>query len=473
MALTCPICGITINEGIEICPKCHARIMPPVEKAARQSSPAPPKKHPEIEVPKTRGNADEAGVPPTVHATEQSDPQSREKTVRTDVSQKQAQTPQPSAKKERAPQAAPAPPQGPETATVSSGAGQASGVVDVQQPGASSSQAVSPEDHAHGTQGDGPDGEPEAQKEPCGMGGGTPPGGTFPGWPYSYPFGFYAPFQSGPCPSHGSYDRGGATGETFTMGGGQQLLPVPGYNIAPPVMPFFPGWPYPQLMLMPATCYPFPGVYPQGYGYCYPTQYPPRQQYAGSYDTTRKKGANAGVIALIVILIAAVLGGGAFGIWYLLSSGNSDINLGSASVPGENIELQNLTLIQKEGSAVLTGTYDNQGSRDGELVISVSGTGDGAEQVLSYRVPVKAETADSFNVSQSTQLKFKSAALGSILFRRSSSSDYNNDSDGGSYPWQDGDSDSDDSDYDSGSTSTTPDNSSDSSDSTDKDPWEK
>ncbi|MBN2168406.1 MAG: hypothetical protein JW738_04120, partial [Actinobacteria bacterium] len=78
MALTCPICGIAISDGIEICPKCHSRIMPPIEKAARQPAPATQKQHPEIQIPKTRDVSGDMGVPPTIHAIEQSVAQVRE-----------------------------------------------------------------------------------------------------------------------------------------------------------------------------------------------------------------------------------------------------------------------------------------------------------------------------------------------------------------------------------------------------------
>ncbi|MBN2168919.1 MAG: hypothetical protein JW738_06710 [Actinobacteria bacterium] len=330
--------------------------------------------------------------------------------------------------------------------------------------------------------------EKESAPEPEPAGKGFPPGGAYPGWPYNYPFGYYMPYQGGPYSGHRGFEQGGVPGDTFTMGAGQ-LLPVPGYNMAPPMFPFFPGWPYPQLMVMPATCYPFPGMYPQNYGYCYPgfgsqyppTQSPPRQQYSNVHDAPRKRGVGAGVIALIIILVLAVLGGGALGVYYLVKPGNSNIDLGSASVPGENIDLKNLTLVQKEGTAVLSGTYENQGTREGEVIISVNGTSEGTEQVLSYNVPIKAETTENFNVSQSTQVKFSDASLGSILFRRSSSSTYDNNSsdsnDGsGTYPWDEGDTDNNQYNDSNG---TTPQNSSDSQNSTDstdetnKAPWEQ
>ncbi|MBN1289768.1 MAG: hypothetical protein JXA49_09060 [Actinobacteria bacterium] len=468
MALTCPICGIAINDGIEICPKCHARIMPPVEKASKR----PP-----------------AGVPPTIHAIEQSAAQAREqKKAPGQASAKQAgpvQVPPAPGQRKAAP-----PPESTAPPTVRPDVRQTP--LDTPQP---PRQAPGPGTGSSGTQvagqEDGGASEPDREKtvpEPDPSGKGFPPGGAYPGWPYSHPFGFYMPFQGGPYSSHRGFEQGGVPGDTFTMGA-QQLLPVPGYNMVPPLFPFLPGWPYPQFMVMPAACYPFSGMYPQNYGHCYPgfgpqyppTQSPPRQQYSSAHEAPRKRRVGAGVIALIVILVLAVIGGGALGVYYLVKPGNPDIDLGSASVPGENIEMKNLTLVQKEGAAVLSGTYENQGTRQGEVIISVNGTSEGTEQVLSYNVPIKAETTENFSVSQSTQIKFSNASLGSILFRRSSSSTYdNNGGDGndnsGTYPWEEDS--TGDSQYDD-SNGTTPQNSSDSqnntdgTDETDKAPWEQ
>lgn len=394
---TCPICGINITEAVDVCPNCHARLTPP-----SGNNHIPPAK------PGQAASKPGAGQRPDVNRPVRQPPP---------VQASKPTSPQVQQEKQQAPP-------GPEaTATESS-----------QTPG-------------------GPAGGPESGEpvKPEPAGAGYPGGAHPPGSPFGFPYGYYIPFPGGPYAGQGA-------GVEDTQAIALKQAPPPGYQMP---FPLLPGWPYSPFMIFPAACYPYAmqqGMYP---GYCYPPMgpqyppagsgYPPRAQ---AYDMSRRKKAGPLAVTLILLVILLLIAGAGVGIYLYLMPGNSSFDLGSSSVPGEDIELKNMRLEQKDGSAVLTGSYENQSSREGDVVVTITGITNGTDTILSFNVPVEAEKSESFSLSKASQNKLSSATLGPLLFKRSSTDYYDDEeNDGGSYPWQD---DGSDSGQDSDSSSTVP-----------------
>lgn len=211
---------------------------------------------------------------------------------------------------------------------------------------------------------------------------------------------------------------------------------------AVPAQPDGPGiapgaHPYPTGYQMPAYAFlPFPWMMPPlmpfGYPpYCMPAPYgpaPATAAYPPSYYRRRMPGI---YIALIVIGIVILIGGAVAAAVLLTGSGGSSFKLGDGTVSGVDIEFKGMVLSQEDRYLVLTGTYDNNTKKEGEVTVSIRAISDGATQLVGFTVPVEPGRGISFEQKEASTVKLSGATLGSLSF--STSTDYDN-----GYPWDEG-----------------------------------
>ena len=176
------------------------------------------------------------------------------------------------------------------------------------------------------------------------------------------------------------------------------------YSCLPVIMPMYPGGP---LALQP--CYPYP--YP-------PMPYPMQPGYQSQpYAQQPRPGMRPVYIVLIIIGVLLVIGGGVAAAVLLTGDGTSSFNLGSGTVKGVDIEFKDMTLTQEGNSLVLTGTYDNNTKREGDVYVSVQVISEGAQQKVTYTVPVEPGTGQSFTKSKAASYTISGATLGPLVFQ--------------------------------------------------------
>lgn len=204
--------------------------------------------------------------------------------------------------------------------------------------------------------------------------------------------------------------------------------PYPSFGFFPP-MPFFGGYPPYGPPYMPP--YPPPmGGYP---GYGAPSPYP--GQYPQAYPGAPRKRIKTVYIVLIIVLSLLVVGGAVTAAVLLTGSGSSAFKLGDGSVTGTDIDFRGLLLTQKEGSLTLTGTYDNNTKREGDVFVTVQGITKGSEQLISFTVPVEPGKGKSFSQKKSSSAKLTGATLGALIYKGSTDS---SDTGTNTYPWDTG-----------------------------------
>lgn len=198
--------------------------------------------------------------------------------------------------------------------------------------------------------------------------------------------------------------------------------PPPGtYYICPLFSPYsqymFPPWQsqYPGY-------YQFPPYLPQ-HSYPYPWQLP-----QGSRPR-RRMGALKLVSIILFSLI--VIGAGITAAFLLTSQRNKSFNLGSETVSGVNIEFKNMRISQKGNKITLSGTYDNNSSRTGDVMVNIQAKVDGNSELLEFNVPVEKQAVKTFTQRITSSGTLKSASLGSLTFQRSYYFDESS-----TYPWQ-------------------------------------
>ncbi len=264
----------------------------------------------------------------------------------------------------------------------------------------------------------------EAGQEPPGPAGEAAPGPTaYPvaGYPVNMPYG-YPSWREGvgylPSPGYGFMPP-----SMYGPYGG-----FPPYGFFPPMPwpagfpPYGMGMPYYPAFQPPAA---YPGAYgaqPQYPGWPYPQAYP-----AGR---TRLKAVS---IVLIVVGVLLLIGGAVTAAVLLTGNSKSSFALGDGSVTGADIEFNDLVLKQSGSTVTLTGTYDNNTKREGDVFVTVEASGQGgSEQLLSFTVPVTTGKGHSVNQKKSSSTKISGATLGALIFQGGSSSD---DGDEDTYPW--------------------------------------
>lgn len=202
--------------------------------------------------------------------------------------------------------------------------------------------------------------------------------------------------------------------------------PYPSYGFFPP-MPFFGGYPPYGPPYMPPYPPPMAG-YP---GYGAPMGYP--AQYPQAYGATPRKRMKTVYIILIIILALLVVGGAVTAAVLLTGKGSSAFKLGDGSVTGTDIEFRNMLLSQKSGTLTLSGIYDNNTKRSGEVFVTVQGTENGNEQLISFTVPVKPGTGKTFSQKKSSSVKLTAARLGALIYRGTTNTNNNGTN---SFPWE-------------------------------------
>ncbi len=152
----------------------------------------------------------------------------------------------------------------------------------------------------------------------------------------------------------------------------------------------------------------------------------------------RKKMRTSSIVILIVVLMLAAGGGVAA---YLLLKGESktDFKLGDGSVTGAKIEFRDLALNQEGKTLTLTGAYDNKSKSKGSVNVTVQAISKSTEESITFTVPVVAGSGKRFTQKKTSNIKLESAALGSLFFQGTGSSEESTNSsgtNGGTYPWE-------------------------------------
>lgn len=259
-----------------------------------------------------------------------------------------------------------------------------------------------------------------------------PQPGGYPGWgyqvqmPYGYPswqegVGYMPQFGYGfpPMNPYGMFAG-------FPSYGFVPPMPWPGY---PPYgMPFYPP-------MQP------PPVYPGGYGaagygagaYAAQASYP-SSPYSQPYPTQKRRMKTV-YIVLIIVGVLLLIGGAVTAAILLTGNSNATFKLGDGSVTGADIEFTDLVLKQQGSSVTLTGKYDNNTKREGKVYLTVQAVSSGAEQLMSFTVPVTPGKGHSVSQKKTETAKLSQATLGALIYQGTSSTD-SDDSDSDAYPWE-------------------------------------
>ncbi|MDD5748636.1 MAG: hypothetical protein PHP64_06290 [Actinomycetota bacterium] len=133
----------------------------------------------------------------------------------------------------------------------------------------------------------------------------------------------------------------------------------------------------------------------------------------------------------IILFSLIVIGAGITAAFLLTSQRNKSFNLGSETVSGVNIEFKNMRISQKGNKITLSGTYDNNSSRTGDVMVNIQAKVDGNSELLEFNVPVEKQAVKTFTQRITSSGTLKSASLGSLTFQRSYYFDESS-----TYPWQ-------------------------------------
>jgi hypothetical protein len=157
-------------------------------------------------------------------------------------------------------------------------------------------------------------------------------------------------------------------------------------------------------------------------------------------------------IVLIIIGVLLLIGGGVTAAVLLTGKGSSAFQLGDGSVTGADIEFKSLAIKQVGSAVTLTGTYDNNTKKEGNVYVTVQGASKGTEELLSFTVPVVPGKGKPVSEKKTSTAKLSGATLGALIYQSTSSTTDSNDT--STYPWDDGTTTT------PGSTSTSPSNNS-------------
>lgn len=211
--------------------------------------------------------------------------------------------------------------------------------------------------------------------------------------------------------------------------------PFPSYGFFPsmPMMgggfpPYF--FPYPACQPM-SQMMGYPGALPAVAPAPMPAQYP----YASPYAVPRGR-MKTGYILLIVLGVLLLVGGAVAAVVLATGGGNSSFNLGDGSVTGADIEFQGLVLAQEGNQVTLTGTYDNNTKREGDVYVTVQAISGGNEELLSFTVPVEPGTNQTFTQRKAASGQISGATLGALVYQGTSRQDDDEETD--TYPWDSG-----------------------------------
>lgn len=198
------------------------------------------------------------------------------------------------------------------------------------------------------------------------------------------------------------------------------------YAFMPP-MPFFGGYSpfYPPFM--PSYPPPMPYSAPYAGAAPYPSPYP------SPYAQAPRGRMKTLYIVLIIIGVLLLIGGAVTAAVLLAGNGNSAFNLGDASVTGTDIDFKDMVLKQESGQLVLTGTYDNNTKRSGDVYVTIQTASGGTEGLISFTVPVVPGKGHSFTEKKASSAKISSATLGTLIYTSDSI-----DTDTSTYPWDEG-----------------------------------
>lgn len=393
MALTCPLCGTENEAGRDTCAACGARLSPAVGRPAGSDG------------------APAAGSPVKPASTPGAPP--GEVRLRDPVDDPWFAEDAPAGV------SGPASPVSRPEPAVDSGPVAAVGERSIRE------EAPAPEGEAPGAEEQGV----EAGEASTGEEAGT----SYAGWPPAWqsPYG-----QQQPGPAQYPYPWNpwayGAQG-AWPYAPQPFMTPYPAYPGYPPPQPFY-GYPPPCPYMgwygygQPLPVYPAPyapaAYQSPAYGSPYPAPYP--DAYAGYTQRpaagSRKK-ASAGLVIGIIILLLAIAGG-VTAAFLLTSSGKASFNLGDGAVTGADIEFRGVTLEQDGSNLTLSGTYDNNSKREGDVTATVQALTGGAEQLIAFEIPVEPGTGTRFSKTKAESVKLNGATLGPLLFSGSTGSFY-------------------------------------------------
>jgi hypothetical protein len=186
----------------------------------------------------------------------------------------------------------------------------------------------------------------------------------------------------------------------------------------PYMMPFF----MPPYAMMPYPC----GLQAQMPQPGYPAQQHP-------YTGVAPKKKTRPLYAVLIILGLLIVVGGAVAAFLLLTGKTSaTYRLGDGSVTGADMEFREMVLKQNGNTLVLTGTYDNNTKKKGEVVVTIQAISKGGEQLLSFNVPVVSGTNKTFSQQKtSSTLKLSGATLSSLVYESGTETTPSEDT----YPW--------------------------------------
>ena len=172
-----------------------------------------------------------------------------------------------------------------------------------------------------------------------------------------------------------------------------------------------------------------PAYQSPAYGSPYPAPYPEAHAgYTQRPAAGQRKKASAGLVIGIIVLLLAIAGG-VTAAFLLTSSGKASFNLGDGAVTGADIEFRGIMLEQDGSNLTLSGTYDNNSKREGDVTATVQALTGGAEQLIAFEIPVEPGTGTRFSKTKAESVKLNGATLGPLLFS-SSGSIYDDTSDG-------------------------------------------